>query len=284
MKNFQLRDYFQSNIQLQLVHGQNHGTFTCERKAHSRAESGGPGSAQHAAICSPGPPRRNFSTMKCSTTIYTIHIYQPRSGGPAATTAPQFQGENPDCQPRVLAPSQAAELPPPHPGGRRSAGGLTLPPQPSAGCPRSGPASWLFEPAPQWSAAAATTTWRRPSAAWPSGRTPTVPMPGIAWTARCRWRGVQPEPLTGCPYRGWGVWGRTGCPPALINMGPAQRCKAIGPLQDKTSRTAKACRSPSQSLMSSKWSEHSSESLVCKEFPSPPFTEQAVSGSTVWCG
>ena len=180
------------------MHGHNHGTFTCETKAHSRAESGA-GSAQHAAICGPSPPRRNFSTMKCSTTIYTIHIYEPRSGGPAATTEPQFQGENPDCQPRGLAPSQAAEQPPPHStgtGGRRSAGGLTLPPQPSAGCPRSGPASWLFEPAPQWSAAAGTTTWRRPSAAWPSGRTPTVPMPGIAWTARCRWRGVQPEPLT----------------------------------------------------------------------------------------
>ena len=110
-------------------------------KAHSRAESGGPGSAQHPAICGPSPPKRNFSTMKCSTTIYTIHIYEPRSGGPAATTETQLQGETPDCQPRGLAPSQAAEQPPPHltgTGGRRSAGGLTLPPQPLAGYPRSG--------------------------------------------------------------------------------------------------------------------------------------------------
>ena len=59
----------------------NHGTLTCAKKAHIRVESGGPRSGQHAEICGPKPPRRNWSTMKCSTIIYTIHIYEPRSGG-----------------------------------------------------------------------------------------------------------------------------------------------------------------------------------------------------------
>ena len=109
-------------------------------------------------------------------------------GGQAATTTPQFQGQmTPDCQPRVLAATQAAEQPAPpttDTAGRRSVGRLSLPRPLSAGCPRSGPASWLFEAARQWSAAVGTTTWRRLSAAWPSGRTPTVLMPGIAWTVR----------------------------------------------------------------------------------------------------